>query len=65
VKNEAGPAQQTPDLAGVVQEIVDRPGWANGNSLAVIVTGTGRRTAEAFDGSRSAAPLLHIEYGTP
>ncbi|MGH2652427.1 MAG: hypothetical protein ACRDHK_14585, partial [Actinomycetota bacterium] len=29
-----GPNQRTPDLWPVVQEIVDRPGWSNGNSLA-------------------------------
>jgi hypothetical protein len=56
----AGPDQRTPDLSAVLQEIVNRPGWASGDALAIIVTGTGRRTAEAFDGT--AAPILHIEY---
>jgi PKD repeat protein len=56
----AGPDQRTPDLSAVLQELVNRPGWASGNALAIIVTGTGRRTAEAFDGT--AAPVLHIEY---
>ena len=56
----AGPDQRTPDLAGVIQEIVNRSGWTSGNSIVVIVTGTGRRTAEAFDGT--APPTLHIEY---
>ncbi|NLX97378.1 MAG: cadherin-like domain-containing protein, partial [Rhodopirellula sp.] len=62
VRSEAGLNQRTPDLAAVIQEIVDRPGWAAGNSLALIVTGTGTRTAESFDGLPSAAPLLHVEY---
>ena len=39
-----------------------RPGWAQGNALAIQVTGTGRRTAEAFEGT--FAPLLHVEYST-
>ena len=55
-------AQQTPDLAALVQAIVSRPGWVQGNALAVQVTGTGRRTAEAFEGT--FAPLLHIEWQT-
>jgi PKD repeat protein/uncharacterized protein YjiK len=59
---EAGPDQQTPDIAAVIQEIVDRPGWVSGNSLAIIITGTGERTAEAHDGVSAAAPLLHVEY---
>jgi len=58
----AGAAQRTPDLGAVVQEIVARPGWASGNTLALIVTGTGKRVAESRDGLPSAAPLLHVEY---
>ena len=63
VLNERGPNQRTPDLAAVVQEIVSRSGWAPGNALALIVRGTGVRTAEAFDGT--AAPVLHVEYTVP
>ncbi|HSF17629.1 MAG TPA: metallophosphoesterase [Vicinamibacteria bacterium] len=59
---EAGSGQRTPDLSPVIQEIVSRPGWSSGNALSVIFTGTGRRTAEAYDGLPNGAPLLHIEY---
>ena len=62
--DEAGPDRQTPDIASVIQEIVDRQGWSNGNSLVVIITGTGERVAESFDGVSAAAPLLHVEYIT-
>jgi PKD repeat protein len=63
---EAGANQRTPDLSGVVQEIVSRTGWASGNALAIIVTGTGHRTAWSYNGSSSQAPLLHVEYtGAP
>ena len=61
---ETGPDQRTPNIASVVQEIVDRSGWSSGNSLALIITGTGERAAESFDGDPSAAPLLHVEYST-
>ncbi|MBN1669962.1 MAG: VCBS repeat-containing protein [Kiritimatiellae bacterium] len=57
---QAGSAQRTPDLASVIQEIVDRPGWASGNSLIIIVTGSGKRVADSFDGGWG--PQLHIEY---
>ena len=60
----AGPDQQTPDLAAIVQEIVDEPGWASGNPLVLILTGTGERTAESYNGSATGAPLLHLEYST-
>jgi hypothetical protein len=59
---EAGADQRTPDLSPVIQEIVDRPGWASGNAMVIIVTGTGERTAESYNGSSSGAPLLHIEF---
>jgi hypothetical protein len=62
VVGAAGPDQQTPDISSIIQEIVGRPGWANGNALAIIVTGTGERTAESFNGDAAAAPLLRIEY---
>ncbi|UCG63843.1 MAG: metallophosphoesterase, partial [Deltaproteobacteria bacterium] len=61
---EAGPDQQTPNIAAVIQEIVDRPGWSSGNSLVIIITGTGERVAESYNGDSSGAPLLHMEYTT-
>ncbi|MCQ3926911.1 MAG: hypothetical protein DPW17_06335 [Candidatus Jettenia sp.] len=58
----SGSDQQTSDISSVIQEIVNRSGWSNGNSLVVIITGTGRRTAESYEGSQSGAPLLHVVY---
>jgi hypothetical protein len=46
----------------VIQEIVNRSGWASGNSLVLIVTGTGKRTAESYNGDQAGAALLHVEY---
>ncbi|WP_143087179.1 hypothetical protein [Geodermatophilus ruber] len=54
--------QRTPALTGVLQEIVARPGWASGNALVLMVTGTGTRVAEAFNGGAARAPVLHVEY---
>jgi hypothetical protein len=64
IVGEAGPDQRTPNIASVIQEIVNRPGWASGNSLVVIITGTGERTAESYNGDSAGAPLLHVEYAT-
>jgi hypothetical protein len=61
---QAGPNQRTPNLSAIIQEIVSRPGWSSGNSLVLIITGTGHRTAEAYDGDRTGAPLLHVEVVT-
>ena len=48
-----------------MQEQIGQPGWAPGNALAFLITGEGRRTAEAYDGVTWAAPLLHVEYTLP
>jgi hypothetical protein len=52
--------QRTPNLAPVLQEVVDRPGWSSGRALVLVISGSGSRVAEAFDGT--FAPVLHIEY---
>ena len=59
---EAGPDQQTPNIASILQEIVNRSGWSSGNALAITITGTGERVAEAFDGNAAGAALLHVEF---
>ena len=58
----AGPAQLTPDLSAVIQEVIDQDGWVAGNALSVIITGTGKRVAESVDGG--IAPVLYVEYST-
>ncbi|HLA67863.1 MAG TPA: metallophosphoesterase [Acidimicrobiia bacterium] len=56
----SGPDQRTPDLSPLVQAVVDRSDWTDGNSLALVVTGSGTRTAESFEGT--GAPMLHIQW---
>ncbi|MEN8182169.1 MAG: hypothetical protein ABFS46_06495, partial [Myxococcota bacterium] len=57
-----GPAERTPDLSEIVQEIVDRPDWSSGNSLALLVTGAGQRVAHAYDQDAGSAAFLHVRY---
>ena len=56
--------QRTANLAAVIQEIVNRPNWTSSNSLVLVITGSGRRVAEAWDSNPAAAPLLHVEWTT-
>jgi hypothetical protein len=60
--NEAGTGQRTPNISTLVQAIVNRPGWSQGNALALQISGTGRRTADAFESGATFAPLLHVEW---
>ena len=48
LQNFAGLNQKTPNLASVIQEAIDAPGWMPGNDLALIITGTGERSAHNF-----------------
>jgi len=57
-----GKYRTTPDLTDVVQEVIDRPGWTANNSMAFLITGSGVRTAESYDGASALAPLLHVEF---
>ena len=58
---------QTPDLAAIVQEIVNRPDWSSGNALSFIVLDDGtldgaNRKATAFDWSPTQSAQISIEY---
>lgn len=55
-----GELHASPDISGIVQEIVDRTGWSSGNALSLIVSGTGDRVAFAYESSVSNAALLSI-----
>lgn len=61
---ESGSAQRTTDLSSIVQEIVGRGDWNSGNAMVFIFTGSGRRTAESYNGSTSGAPTLTVSYAT-
>ncbi len=55
----------SPDVSPIVQELVDRAGWASGNEMVFFVEGTGHREARAFDLDPGAAPLLEVTYTAP
>jgi hypothetical protein len=57
-----GTAQQSPDIKSIIQEIVNRPAWNPAGNLTIIITGTGKRVAESYEGLPAKAPLLYVEY---
>ncbi len=63
--DDSGVDQQTPDLSAIIQEIIDRTGYEEGNNIALHITGTGERLAYSNDIERSNAPQLCIVYDTP
>ena len=62
---DAGAAQQTTDIATVIQEIVDRSAYTAASSIVILIEGEGRRTAESYDGATIQAPELCVEYTLP
>ena len=59
-----GSDYNSPDIASVVQEIVDQGTWASGNDIAIIITGTGHRASQAYDTDPSNAAQLVVTYTT-
>jgi len=63
-----GQKDQTSNIAPVIEEIVNQPGWVSGNALVLIFSddpakpSTGVRCADAYEDGAPNAPLLHIEW---
>ena len=65
---DKGADQRTPDLSSIVQELVDRIDYENGNALTFILsttTANSRRVAESFEGDNVNAPTLIVEWDIP
>ena len=56
----------TPDIANIVQEIIDLPGWAAGNPMSILfshVSGSGTRWVESFRNNNGIdTPALQYTY---
>jgi hypothetical protein len=66
--NERGAAQRTEEVKSLLQEIVNRPGWEQGNAAAFKIEGTGQRIARSYDAVTTngatvdAAPALVLQF---
>ena len=61
--------EYTKDVTAIVQEIIDRGGWASGNDLGLITQNNGSANDKigrfySYDGASGKAALLEITYGT-
>ncbi|MFH2048881.1 MAG: carboxypeptidase-like regulatory domain-containing protein [bacterium] len=59
-----GTSYKSPEIKFLVQSLVNRSGWIEGNAMVFIITGTGKRASRSIDSISSKAPLLHVEYQT-
>jgi hypothetical protein len=66
VEYDTKPAQQTPDLKTIVDEIVAKEGWESGNNMMFVLTGDVDeekiRNAYSYD-MDGYGPTLHIWFG--
>jgi hypothetical protein len=69
-----GQKSQTPDLAAIIQELVNQDGWASGNAIVLIFSddksnpSTGLRCADAMEdqaSNKGTAPVFHVEAFSP
>ena len=58
---DKGTAQKSSDIKGIIQEIIDRPGWKQGNALSIIIQ---RSQQDQSQNTRVAEknPILTIKY---
>ncbi len=60
---QSSSVQKSPDIKSVVQEIVNRNGFNTSSNIGIIITGSGKRVAESYDGGGIAqSPKLTITY---
>jgi hypothetical protein len=65
-----GGVHRSPDLAPLIQGLVDQPGWQGGGALVLLIRPTGAdgeayRSAYSYDASPERAPRLLVRFEEP
>jgi len=68
--SQTGPAQRTPELNGLLQQITDRDDWTAGNDIVFKIEGTGvsltdhnaKRVADSYEGKPEIPPTLNYSF---
>ena len=59
---KVGDAEQTEDLASLLQAIVSKQDYTPNSAVAFIIKGSGARTATAFESNNLDPAFLHVDY---
>jgi len=59
---QTGPAQRTPDLTAVVQELVNQDGWNTASPVVIRIAGTGQRSAVSRNANATRAAVLNVTF---
>ena len=59
VAGASAEVHRTPELTPIIQSVINRDDWESGNSLAFLISGSGKRVASAYrKGKKNAATLV-------
>lgn len=66
--NQSNEGTTTPNLASLISEVTNRPGWSRGNAIALLISkhpnsplnAANRRVAHSYDSDPLKAPMLYI-----
>lgn len=61
----AGGAEQTASFAASLSELVSQPGWSPTSPLTLLVSGLGKRVADARRAGSTTAPYFEASYRVP
>ena len=69
-RGEAGNAQRTPNLGGMLQVLINKNEWDSGNNVSFIIKGKGesltnssaKRVADSYEGGAANAARLIVEF---
>lgn len=62
-QNTRSMAQRSPNIASLVNQVMNQSAWATGNPVTIFISGlVGVRNARSFNGSATFAPELIIHY---
>lgn len=56
--------QHSSDIAALVQQLIQQPGWQTGNAVNFVIQGTGDVKATSYDRDPNLAPRLLVRYRT-
>lgn len=59
---ERGAIERTPECTALVQAIVSKPDWQEGNAIGFIIDGKGHRRAGAYDDNIHSAASLVVQF---
>lgn len=54
--------KHTPNIASLIQEVVNRDDWCSGNALSLLIDGTGSRYAYNHEAGKLKSASIHVSY---